>query len=133
MQVMMTVQESGSGRPLFQVVVDGEGRWRYESQAVQRAEGRLAEGERAQLISLLKKVAWDREQPMHPRRREDHLRFRLEVAPTDGEGRTFTFSDTMEGISVELRDLVHYLRHNLAVGGDPVGPEPDQLPHQPNL
>ena len=109
---------------LFEVDVDENGNWRYESRAVEEVRGQLTEGDRAQLKSLFDKVNWDLEVLNHPVSADDGKLFRLTIRFKNGDHqdtRTYTFSESLTHASWELRDLVHFLRHNVATGGDPVG------------
>lgn len=125
-----------TGLDLFHLDVQGNGCWRYQSHAVEKAEGRLTEGDLAQLQSLYKRVEWDKQ---YVDGGVNHVLDRVEFAllvEHDGGGRQhFIFSDTFRGLSWSMRDLVHFLRHNVATGGDPVGnpaffPVPAQEPPQ---
>jgi hypothetical protein len=106
---------------LFRVEVDGDGVWSYQSQAVQFAQGHLTEADRAQLNSFFEKVNWELELLNSPMSPDDRRLFRLTVRLPDQGERTYQFSEAMNHRSWQFIDLVHFLRHNVATGGDPVG------------
>lgn len=122
MQLTLTAVGRQSDKMLYRISVDETGKWEYESTAVEHASGHLVPGEVAQLKSLYDKVSWDREVLNNPIDLEDHTIMRLEVDHGEGKMATYQFSDAMTRLSFEFRDLVHFLRHNLATGGDPAGP-----------
>lgn len=129
MRMLLSAHGIDTGLDLFHIEVDGEGRWSYQSRDVERAEGRLTPGDLAQLHSLYEKVDWSRQYVNGGINHVlDRVEFALMVEP-DGEGRKyFIFSDTYRGLTWELRDLVHFVRHNTATGGEPVGPNQPFLP-----
>lgn len=116
---------------LWTVEVDESGHWSYESRAVERAQGCLTEGDRAQLISLYEKVDWSREVLNNPISADDQIHFRFEVVKADGDRRTYTFSEALNHVSTQFKDLVHFLRHNVLGGGDPVGRLPGETHDAP--
>ncbi|HLN61049.1 MAG TPA: hypothetical protein VK464_05800, partial [Symbiobacteriaceae bacterium] len=105
---------------LFQVQIDEKGNWAYESRAVEKATGKLMDGDVAQLRSLYEKVPWDQEVLNNPVSSDDRTLFKLEVNREDGDKRLYQFSEAMNHLSWQFRDLVHFLRHNVANHGDPV-------------
>ena len=108
---------------LFQVQIDEKGNWSYESRAVEKATGKLMDGDVAQLRSLYEKVPWDQEVLNNPISADDRTLFKLEVNREDGDKRLYQFSEAMNHLSWQFRDLVHFMRHNVADHGDPVGRE----------
>lgn len=88
---------------------------------MEEATGKLTPAELAQLKSLYDAVDWGKEVVNAPIGMNDHTLFRLEVEHGEGNAETYRFSDIMTNLSWQFRDLIHYLRHNLAHGGDPVG------------
>jgi hypothetical protein len=139
--MLLSAHGIDTGIDLYHIEVHGDGRWSFESHNVDRTEGRMTEGDLAQLLSLYERVDWSRQYVDGGVNHVlDRVEFGLLVEP-DGEGRKhFTFSDTYRGLTWEVRDLVHFLRHNVATGGEPVGenqpfmrmevqPEQPQHPH----
>jgi len=116
---------------LWTVSVDETGKWSYESRSVEEANGHLTEGDTAQLISLYEKVDWSREVLNNPVSADDHIIFHFDVILADGDRRTYMFSEGLTHLSYQFRDLVHFLRHNVLGGGDPVGRIPDETHDQP--
>lgn len=131
MHLSLTATGIDSHVELWTVSVNDDGAWVYESRAVERAEGNLTEGDQAQLISLYEKVDWSREVLNNPVSADDHILFRFEVVKADGDRRTYTFSEAMNHLSYQFRDLVHFLRHNVLGSGDPVGRIPGETHDQP--
>lgn len=121
MHLVLEATGLGTAIDLFRVEVDGDGAWSYQSQAVQLAQGHLTAGDHAQLISLVEKVNWELEVLNSPTSRDDRRLFRLTVRLPDQGERTYQFSEAMNHRSWQFVDLVHFLRHNVATGGDPVG------------
>lgn len=107
-----------------------DGTYSYESRAVEQARGRLSEGDTAQLRRLFEEVDWDAELLNGPVDVGDRTRFELEVSP-GGEHRMYMFSEDYDTRSWQFRDLVHFLRHNVATAGEPVGPDPEQQADPP--
>jgi hypothetical protein len=120
----LTATGADSGVPLFVVNVDEDGTWSYQSRAVAHAAGTLTPGDRAQLKNFYDKVSWGLEVLNNPVSAEDRTFFRLEVDHGGGEQRQYQFSEAMNHLSWQFRDLVHFLRHNVATGGEPVGRSP---------
>ncbi len=110
-----------SGVSLFELSVDGDGNWHYQSRAIASAHGRLSEADRAQLKARYEQVDWDAEVLNGPIGRDAHTLFELEVTGAGGETRLYQFDDEFHHRSWQFRDLVHFLRHNVATGGEPVG------------
>lgn len=127
--MLLSAHGIDTGLDLFHIEVQGDGRWSYQSHDVEKAEGRLTPGDLAQLLSLYEKVDWSRQYVDGGVNHVlDRVEFTLLVEP-DGEGRKhFIFSDTYRGLTWEMRDLVHFVRHNVATGGEPVGPNQPFLP-----
>jgi hypothetical protein len=121
----LTLSATGldSKLPLFQVKVDDQGQWSYESRAVEQAEGKLMDGDVAQLRSLYDSVPWDQEVLNNPISADDRTLLQLEVNRENSDKRLYQFSEAMNHLSWQFRDLVHFLRHNVANHGDPVGRE----------
>lgn len=118
-----------TGLDLFHLEVQGNGCWSYQSHAVEKAEGRLSGGDQAQLQSLYERVEWDKQYVDGGVNHVlDRVEFALLVEHDEAERQHFIFSDTFRGLSWSMRDLVHFLRHNVATGGEPVGPNPAFLP-----
>jgi hypothetical protein len=128
-RLLLTAHGIDTGLDLFHLEVEGNGCWRYQSHMVDKAEGRLTEGDLAQLLSLFAKVEWDKQYVDGGVNHVlDRVEFVLWVEHDDGERQHFIFSDTYRGLTWEMRDLVHFLRHNVATGGEPVGPNQPFLP-----
>lgn len=129
----LVLQATGldSAIDLFRVEVDGDGGWSYQSQAIQLAQGDLSAADRAQLISFVEKVNWELEVRNSPTHRDDRKLFQLTVRLDDKGEQTYHFSEAMTHRSWQFMDLVHFLRHNVATGGDPISqqaPEPTRQP-----
>jgi hypothetical protein len=131
MHLSLTAKGITNGVDLWKVEVDEDGHWSYESRAVERAEGVLTEGDRAQLISLYEKVDWSREVLNNPMSADDRIHFQFDVVKADGDRRCYQFSEQMAHLSTQFRDLVHFLRHNILGGGDPVGRIPNEMHTEP--
>lgn len=139
MRMLLSARGIDTGLDLFHIEVHGDGRWSYQSHDVERAEGRLTPGDLAQLISLYEKVDWSRQYVDGGVNHVlDRVEFTFLVEPDGEPRRLFVFSDTYRGLTWEMRDLVHFVRHNTATGGEPVGPNqpflrmevhPDQHPY----
>lgn len=124
----LTLSATGvdSGVNLFKVSVGEDGRWTYESRAVEFAEGRLTEADQAQLKHFYERVNWDLETLNAPVSYGDRTLFRLEVDDKKRGHVLYQFSEAMAHRSWEFRDLFHFLRHNVALHGDPVGRIPGE-------
>lgn len=128
-----------SGAFLFAISVGGDGAWQYESRVIEGAHGRLSEADRAQLKALYDKVDWDSEVLNGPLSRDSRVHFELEITHDGGDHRLYQFDDELQNRSWQFRDLVHFLRHNVATAGDHVGapsefvriPGPDEYPPLP--
>ncbi len=130
MHLTLSAQGITSGVDLFRVSVSEDGHWSFESRAVERADGRLDPEDVAQLLTLYTHVDWDDHVLNAPVSADDRTLFKLDVHD-GGMIRTYQFSEAMNHASFQFRDLVHFLRHNVALSGDPAGwsPEPwDQRP-----
>ncbi|HEY3367994.1 MAG TPA: hypothetical protein VGK74_23280 [Symbiobacteriaceae bacterium] len=106
---------------LWTLTINEHGAWAYESRAVEEAHGTLTRGDLAQLISLYEKVDWALETLNAPMSADDRTLFRLEVVTDEGERRLYQSSEAMNHRSWQFRDLFHFLRHNVATAGDPIG------------
>ena len=115
-----------SGVNLFKVEVGEHGRWTYESRAVEFAEGQLTEGDQAQLKHFYERVNFDLETLNSPVSADDRTLFKLEVTDKKRGHVLYQFSEALNHRSWEFRDLVHFLRHNVAQNGDPVGRIPGE-------
>ncbi|MDF2629465.1 MAG: hypothetical protein K0R39_3296 [Symbiobacteriaceae bacterium] len=129
----LSLTATNMGHELWKVTADGTGAWTYESRSVEQAEGRLTEGDRAQLIGLYEHVDWNREVLNHGITSDTMIRLHLDVTKADGDKRTYTFNADTNQLSTELADLVHFLRHNIMGAGEPVGRIPDDMRDQPRL
>lgn len=121
MQITLRAKSAYTGDFLFAIAVSGDGRWRYESRVIEGAHGRLSDADRAQLKALYDKVDWGKEVLNGPLSRDAHVHFELEVTHDGGDQRLYQFDDDMHNRSWQFRDLVHFLRHNVATAGAPVG------------
>ena len=121
MHVTLRARGAVSGVPLFELTVDGDGHWHYQGRAVAGAQGRLSEADRAQLKARLEQVDWDAEVLNGPVGRDAHTLFELEVTRKDGATRLYQFDDGLHHRSWQFRDLIHFLRHNVAAAGWPAG------------
>jgi hypothetical protein len=126
LQITLTATGIESKVELFRVQVDGAGRWRYESRAVAHAEGRLSAADLAQFKSLYDKVNWELEVLNGPISAGDRTLFAMDVIHDGGDRRIYQFTESLAHRSWQFRDLVHFLRHNVATAGDPVGYSPDE-------
>lgn len=126
MQITLTARGIDSKVELFRVQVNSDGRWSYESRAVEHAEGRLSEADRAQFKSFYDKVNWELEVLNGPLTADDRILFEMDVVHDEEDRRLYQFSEDLAHRSWQFRDLVHFLRHNVATGGDPVGYSPDR-------
>lgn len=133
MHLTLTAIGAVSKVELFRVDVDGEGSWHYTSRGIAGTKGHLSQADRAQLRSLFERVDWGLEVLNGPTAADDRVRFELSVTHDDGEQRLYQFSENMGHRSWQFRDLVHFLRHNVATAGDPVGWSPDQPEERPPL
>jgi len=127
-QITLRAKSAYSGAFLFSVTVGGDGTWRYESRVIEEAHGRLPEADRAQVKALYDKVDWGSEVLNGPLSRGARIHFELEVTHDGGDHRLYQFDDEMGNRSWQFRDLVHFLRHNIATGGDAVGAPPEFVP-----
>lgn len=130
----LILSATGTIRPisLFRVEVWPDGRWEYESRAVAHAQGRLAPAELTQLQSRYDEVDWDLQALNNPISADDRTFFTLDVIGENGEQRRYQFSEAMANLSFQFKDLVHFLRHNVAVGAEPVGPVATEVHQQPS-
>jgi len=131
--VWITLRATGllSKVRLFELTVDREGRWTYESLAVEHASGQLSPANFAQLKSFYDKVNWELEVLNSPLRTDDRILFELDVVHDGDDRRLYQFSEQTTHRSWEFQDLFHFLRHNVATAGDPVGFSPDPPQEQP--
>jgi hypothetical protein len=126
MHLALTATGLESKIQLYRIEVDDQGHWTYQSRAIENVEGRLTKGDLAQLKGCYDKVNWRLEVLNNPVNRDDRVLFRLEVDHGDGDLLVYHVSEEMHHVSWEFRDLVHFLRHNVATGADPLGaPPPD--------
>ena len=130
MHLTLSASGVGTGIKLFSVSVDEAGHWTYESRAVERAEGKLSPGDREQLQDFYLRVDWGKETLNNPVSIDDRTLFKLEVDHGNGDRRLYQFSEAMNHLSWQFRDLVHFLRHNV-ITGEPLGQFPDDTHHQP--
>lgn len=121
MHLTLRARGAVTGVPLFELSVDGDGNWHYRSRAVAGAHGRLPEPDRAQLKARYAQVDWDDEVLNGPTGRDAHTLFELEVTDPNGGTRLYQFDDGLHHRSWQFRDLIHFLRDNVATGGNPVG------------
>ena len=121
MHLRLTATGNDNGIEIFRLAVDGEGNWVYESRAIEKVTGELSAADRAQLEGLFKTVEWQKKILNATITPDDLIRFRLDVAADDLGPRTYLFSEAMRNEPVPFRDLVHFLRHNVATGGEPAG------------
>jgi hypothetical protein len=131
MHLALSATGVDSGISLWRVEVGEDGRWNYESRAVQHAAGTLPPEDLAQLQGLYKAVDWGLETLNNPVSYDDRTLFKLDVDHGGGERRLYQFSEAMNHLSWQFRDLVHFLRHNVADAGDPVGIRPNETEHRP--
>lgn len=131
MRLVLSATGVDSGVDLFRLEVDGSGQWSYQSRAVELATGTLSEADQAQLHSFFDRIDWELEVLNMPISFDDRTRFKLEVSPDKGDRRVYQFSEAINHASWQFRDLVHFLRHNVATKGDPVGRGPDEVREQP--
>lgn len=124
MRVALSATGVDTDIALFRVEVNEDGGWTYQSRAIAHAAGRLSEADRVQFKSLYDKVDWGLEVLNMPVSADDRTLFRMEVDHGHGDTRLYQFSEAINHASWQFRDLVHFLRHNVAVAGEPVGPEP---------
>lgn len=130
MRLILTATGLASKVELFRIDVDESGRWEYRSRAVEALYGKLSEGDRTQLTRLYEQVDWGAEVLNMPVSADDSTLFELRVMDGDIQ-RTYQFSEALNHASYQLRDLVHFLRHNVATGGDPTGPVPGNHLEEP--
>lgn len=127
MQITLTAKGIQSKVTLFSVQVDDSGRWVYESRGVEGAEGHLSRADQVQFKSFYDKVNWELEVLNGPIAADDGTLFELDVIHSgSGDRRLYQFTESLAHRSWQFRDLVHFLRHNVATAGDPVGYSPDQ-------
>lgn len=122
----LTAKGTISKVQLFSVQVDSSGRWEYESRGVAHTEGRLSREDLAQFQAFYDRVNWELEVLNGPVTGSDRIHFELDVVHDGGDRRVYQFTENMAHRSWQFRDLVHFLRHNAATGGDPVGYSPDE-------
>jgi hypothetical protein len=128
-RIALSARGIDTGIDLFHLDLQGNGCWTYQSHAVEKAEGRLTEGDLAQFKSLYNAVDWYKEYARGGINRVlDHVEFGMKVEHDDGRRQFIEFSDELNNLSWPMRDLVHFLRHNVATGGDPVGPNLASIP-----
>lgn len=121
MHLKLTATGNDNGVEIFRLDLDGDGSWTYESRAIEQVAGQLSAADRAQLEGLIEAVEWDKQILNASITPDDLIRFRLDVtAPNLGQ-RTYLFSEAMRNEPFPFRDLVHFLRHNVATGGEPAG------------
>jgi len=121
LRLLLTATGLDSKVELFRIGIDESGRWEYQSRAVEGLHGQLSESDRTQLARLYEQVDWDQEVLNLPVSADDRTLFALRIDDGDLQ-RTYQFSEAMNHASWQFRDLVHFLRHNVAMGGEPVGP-----------
>ncbi len=131
MHLALSATGMENGVDLFRVEVDGTGHWTYQSRVVEEARGKLTDGDLAQLRDLVEDVPWEQEVLNNPTSAGDRTLFKLEVDREDGDRRLYQFSERMAHLSWQFRDLVHFLRHNVATGGDPLGRIPQEQEDRP--
>ncbi|MFZ5816819.1 MAG: hypothetical protein ACOY93_16255 [Bacillota bacterium] len=131
MQITLTAKGLDSKVELARVQVDSDGRWRYSSRAVEQAEGRLSAADLAQFQAFYDKVNWELEVLNGPVTADDRILFEMEVIHDEGDRRLYQFTEDLAHRSWQFRDLVHFLRHNVAGAGDPVGYSPDRPGEHP--
>jgi hypothetical protein len=119
--------------PLFTVSVDEQGHWAYESRAIQEAKGTLTQGEVAQLKTLYDDVNWEQETLNNPVSADDRTLFKLEVDHGDGNKKLYQMSEAMNHRSWQFRDLIHFLRHNVALNGEPLANIIEEPREQPPM
>jgi hypothetical protein len=119
--------------PLFTLDVDEQGHWTYESRAVERAAGILTQGDRAQLKNLCEEIDWDLETLNSPVSADDGTLFKLEVVSENGDRRLYQSSEALNHRSWQFRDLVHFLRHNVATNAAPMASFMEAPREQPPL
>lgn len=122
MHLSLTATGSDSKQELYRLEVDGSGAWTYRSRAVEGVRGQLRLGDVEQLRGLYEAVDWEKHVLNAPVSADDRIHFRLGVQTPQGEERTYMFSEAVTHASFQFRDLVHFLRHNVAIAGEPVGP-----------
>lgn len=133
MHLTLTAIGAESRVALFRIEVDGDGRWHYESRGVAGANGQLSPADRAQLKSLYDRIDWELEVLNGPKAADDRVHFALDVTHDEGKHQHYQFSENLAHRSWQFRDLVHFLRHNVATAGDPVAWSPDQPEEHPPL
>jgi len=111
--------------PLFQVTVNGDGEWTYQSRAFEYLRGSLSEADQAQIRSLYKAVDWDQQKRNATIRYKDRIEFCLEVDHGGGTVKSYFFSEVLRPNEApwEFRDLVHFLRHNIVGPTEPIWPD----------
>lgn len=131
MRITLSAAGVDTGVPLFRTEVNENGEWRHESRAVEEVRGQLTPGDLAQFKNFYDEVNWSLEVLNNPVSADDRTLFKLEVDHGHGDVRLYQFSEAMNHLSWQFRDLVHFLRHNVAVGGDLPGRIPPEIAHQP--
>lgn len=129
MRILLTSTGVDSGVPLTRLEITlPDGSYTYESRAVSQMAGRLDEADTVQLQRLIDAVNWDQEVLNSPTRWNHNTRFELTIEK-DGQQRLYQFSDWMQGPrSWEFKDLVHFLRHNVAFADAPGNLSPGEAP-----
>jgi len=132
MWLALTALGVDSGVQLFHLAVAHDGRWTYESRAVAEASGTLPRGEMAQVKSLVDAVPWEAEVLNMPVSADDRTLFRLQIRLKDDDERLYQCSEAVNHASWQFRDLLHFLRHNIAGARRaerPVQESPPDWPH----
>lgn len=119
MQITLTARGIESGGELYRVQADDRGRWRYQSRAIEQAEGQLSRADLAQFQSFYDKVNWELEVLGGPTSAGDSILFEMAVTHSPQDRQLYQFTESMAHRSWQFRDLVHFLRHNVATGGNP--------------
>lgn len=125
MRIALSGRGIDSDSALFQVAVDGDGQWTYQSRAFENLQGNLSEADQAQFRSLYKSVDWDHQKLNATIRYKDRVEFCLEVDHGDGNVKSYFFSEVLRpnDASWEFRDLVHFMRHNIIGPTELIWPE----------
>ncbi len=131
MQITLTATGLESKVKLWELSVDPDGHWQYESRAVEHAEGQLSPANIAQLKMFYDKVNWGLEVLNSPLTANDRILFQMDVVHEGARPQRYQFSEQCTHRSWQFQDLFHFLRHNVATAGDPVGFSPDEPREQP--
>lgn len=119
MHLTLTANGVDSGVELWTVSVGDDGHWTYQSRAVEFLEGDLSPADRAQLKHFYDEIDWDIEVLNNPVSADDRLLFKLEVTHEgSGDRRLYQFSEAMNHLQYQFKDLVHFLRKNVAKNAD---------------